>query len=92
MKIAEVVGRVTLNRSILPVSGIRLVLAAPMSRAAIAGEEGGRGEPIVAVDQLGTGNGSLVGLSDGLEATRPFVPDKVPIDAYCACLLDRIFI
>ena len=49
-----------------------------------------RGEEVVAFDQLGAGPGSLIGLSEGREAANPFGKVKTPVDAYCACLLDRI--
>jgi ethanolamine utilization protein EutN len=29
-------------------------------------------------------------MSEGREAANPFGKDKTPVDAYCACLLDRI--
>jgi microcompartment protein CcmK/EutM len=49
-----------------------------------------RGEEVVLFDQLGAGPGSLIGLSEGREAANPFGKVKTPVDAYCACLLDRI--
>lgn len=61
-----------------------------MPRAALEGDSPVRGEEVVVYDELGAGPGSLIGLSEGAEAANPFQPKKVPIDAYCACLLDRI--
>jgi ethanolamine utilization protein EutN len=48
------------------------------------------GELLVAYDELGAGTGSRVGVSEGREAAMPFHPDPKPLDAYCACILDRI--
>jgi microcompartment protein CcmK/EutM len=49
-----------------------------------------RGDDVVVYDNLGAGPGAMIGLSEGREAANPFGPNKVPVDAYCACLLDRI--
>ena len=40
---------------------------------------------------LGASPGALIGLSEGREAANPFGKVKTPIDAYCACLIDRDF-
>jgi len=44
----------------------------------------------VIVDQLGAGSGSRIGFSEGGEAAVPFLPERKPVDAYCACILDSI--
>jgi microcompartment protein CcmK/EutM len=44
----------------------------------------------VAFDQLGAGIGQEVGISEGREAAMPF-KNPVPLDAYCATLIDEIF-
>ena len=44
----------------------------------------------IAFDTLGASPGALIGLSEGREAANPFGKDKTPVDAYCACLIDRI--
>ena len=36
------------------------------------------------------GYGQRIGVSEGAEATMPFLPAKKPVDAYCACLLDTV--
>ena len=36
--------------------------------------------------------GSRVGFSEGTEAAAPFHPKKTPVDAYCACILDRVIV
>ena len=40
-------------------------------------------------DDLGAGVGSRIGFSEGGEAAAPFHPEKKPVDAYCACILDQ---
>lgn len=90
MRIAEVIGRVTLSRIHPALRNARFVIALPMPRSALAGGSSQRGEDVVAYDTLGASPGSLIGLSEGREAANPFGKQKTPIDAYCACLLDRI--
>ena len=41
-------------------------------------------------DNLGAGPGDLIGVSEGREAANPFGKNKTPVDAYCACLIDRL--
>ena len=48
------------------------------------------GKPIVAADQLGSGQGQVVGFVEGRTAASPFWPGKVPVDAYCALIADGI--
>jgi microcompartment protein CcmK/EutM len=61
-----------------------------MPREALVEGSSARGEEVVLVDILGASPGALIGLSEGREAANPFGKDKVPVDAYCACLLDQI--
>ena len=90
MRIAEVVGRVSLSRVHPNLKGGRYILALPMPLEALTEGSAKRGEEVVMVDDLGASPGALVGLSEGREAANPFGRDKTPVDAYCACLLDRI--
>ncbi len=92
MRIAEVIGRVTLSRS-TPASG------GPGSSSPVrcrprpwSTTPGPSGEEVVAFDDLGAGPGALIGLSEGAEAANPFRPAKRPIDAYNACLIDRLYL
>jgi microcompartment protein CcmK/EutM len=90
MRIAEVIGRVTLSRAHPSLKGARLVIALPMTAEALSDDSPKRGEEVIAYDDLGASPGSLIGLSEGAEAANPFRPVKKPIDAYCACLIDQI--
>jgi microcompartment protein CcmK/EutM len=90
MRIAEVIGRVTLSRAHPSLKPGRYVVALPMPREALAGGSPRRGEEVIAFDELGASPGSIVGLGEGGEAANPFRPVKVPVDAYCACLIDQI--
>ncbi len=90
MRIAEVIGRVTLTRAHPSLRGARFVIALPMPREALDADSPARGEEVIAYDDLGAGPGALIGLSEGGEAANAFRPAKKPVDAYCACLIDRI--
>ena len=90
MRIAEVIGRVTLSRLHPSVKGGRFVITLPMPLEALTEGSARRGEEVVAYDDLGASPGGLIGLSEGREAANPFGKVKTPIDAYCACLLDRV--
>ncbi|MBX7135001.1 MAG: EutN/CcmL family microcompartment protein [Fimbriimonadaceae bacterium] len=90
MRIAEVIGRVTLSRFDPSLRGSRFVLARPMPLAALVEGSPARGEELVVYDNLGAGHGALIGVSEGREAANPFGKKPPPIDAYCACLIDRL--
>jgi microcompartment protein CcmK/EutM len=90
MRIAEVIGRVTMSRLHPSLKGGRFVIALPMPLEALTEGSARRGEEVVAYDDLGASPGGLIGLSEGREAANPFGRVKTPIDAYCACLLDRV--
>ncbi|HYT88503.1 MAG TPA: EutN/CcmL family microcompartment protein [Gemmataceae bacterium] len=90
MRIAEVIGTVTLSRMHPSVSGFRWVIGVPFSLKALRQDGPPDGEDLVIYDELGAGNGSRIGFSEGGEAAAPFHPQKKPIDAYCACILDQV--
>lgn len=90
MRIAEVIGRVTLCRSHPSLRHARYVIGLPLPLEAITEGSPARGESLVIYDNLGAGPGAVIGVSEGREAANPFHPEKVPVDAYCACLLDRL--
>ncbi|MCC6419674.1 MAG: EutN/CcmL family microcompartment protein [Gemmataceae bacterium] len=92
MRIAEVIGTVTLSRAHPSVSGFRWIVAVPFSLAALRDGLPPDGEDLVVYDDLGAGNDSRIGISEGGEAAVPFSPEKKPVDAYCACILDTVSI
>ena len=92
MRIAEVIGTVTLSRVHPSMIGARWLLAVPFSLAALRDGQGPDGEDLVVYDNLGGGFGSPIAFSEGGEAAAPFYPERKPVDAYCACLLDQIVV
>lgn len=90
MRIGEVIGRVTCSRLHPGLRNPRFLVVVPMPREAITEGSPRRGEDLVVFDELGAGPGAVIGISEGREAANPFGKAKTPVDAYCACLLDRI--
>ncbi len=90
MRIAEVVGTVTMNRAHPSLSGARFKLVVPLTLEDLAGEGDRSAGEFAVFDELGAGIGSLIAVSEGREAAMPFYPDVKPIDAYNAAILDRV--
>lgn len=90
MRIGEVIGTVTLTRCHPLLIGARWLIAVPFSLKALKADAPPDGEDLVVYDDLGAGPGCRIALSEGGEAAAPFHPRKVPVDAYCACILDQL--
>ena len=90
MRIALVLGKVTLNRQHPALLAGPLRLAAPLSLDDLAKHGEPQAETMVVWDDLGAGEGSLIAISEGAEAAQPFRPDLKPVDAYCAAILDNV--
>jgi ethanolamine utilization protein EutN len=90
MRIAKVVGTVTLNRCHPSFEGARLRLVAPLSLAELRGEREPAAEEMVVWDDNGAGMGSLIAVSEGAEATQPFRPELKAVDAYASAILDEV--
>jgi microcompartment protein CcmK/EutM len=90
MRIAKVIGTVTLSRWHPSVTGFRWVVGVPYSLMALREDAAPDGEDLVIFDNLGAGHGQRIGFSEGGEAAAPFAPEKKPVDAYCACILDSM--
>src|SRR5437588_12480064 len=89
MRIAEVIGTVTLSRMHPTLPGSRWIIGVPFSLKALqAGSPDG--EDLVIFDNLGAGHGSRIAFTEGTEAAAPFYPEKKPIDPYGACILDQL--
>lgn len=90
MRIAEIVGTVTLNRCHPSFSGASLRLAVPLSMDNLLEKTPPTADELVLWDEHGAGIGSRVAMSEGAEAAQPFRPEIKPVDAYSAALLDEI--
>ena len=90
MRIAKVIGKVTMNSQMPQVKPGSYLIVRTFNRGTLAGKNEGNDETLVLYDNLGAREGDLVGLVEGREATAPFYPEKVPYDSYNACLLDSV--
>ena len=90
MRIAEVIGTVTLNRAHPSFAGGSLRLAVPLALADLKGQTQPAADTLVVYDELGAGLGARIAVSEGREAAQPFGPDMKPVDAYNAAILDSV--
>ena len=69
----------------------RWVIGVPFSLEALRNNDSqGDREDLVILDQLASGIGDRIAFSEGVEAAAPFFPEKKPVNAYCACILDSV--
>ena len=93
MRVGRVVGRVTLQPLYDTLVGGRFLIVEVQDRHALAGKARRSAESLVVYDHLGAGTGELIAFSESREACMPFYPEKrVPIDAYCSAILDRLVV
>ena len=90
MRFMECIGKVTLSKQHPSLTGATWKIAVPLMHSALCGDPSGRTEPIVIFDEFGAGNGSLMAVSESMEAAAAFHPDTKPIDAYNAAILDDV--
>ena len=90
MRVAEVIGNVTLSTCHPSLVGAIWLIAVPFSPDGRAGKPGGRGEPLVLLDEQHAVQGALIAVAEGPEASNPFLPELKPLDAYNAAILDSI--
>jgi microcompartment protein CcmK/EutM len=89
MRLARVIGSVTLSQAHPAMRGGMLRMLVPLSADDLAAGDG-PAEPLVAWDCLGAGVGQLVAFSEGGEAAQPFRPEMRPVDAFVAAIIDRL--
>lgn len=90
MRIAELIGSVTISRGHPSLDAAAWKIGVPLSRDGLASDKAGRGEPFVIFDELNAAVGERIAVSEGAEASAPFHPDQKPIDAYNAAILDHV--
>ena len=93
MRIGKVMGKLTLNRCCDTLVGGRFLIVDVQDRFSLSGKPRRSTESLVVYDNLGAGDGDLIGFTESREATMPFYPEKrVPIDGYNAAILDHVVI
>lgn len=95
MRLARVIGRVTLSQTIPGLEGARWLIVSPHTRdrfpQGTTSPSGLSSEPTpVVYDNLGGGVGDTIGFVEGREAAQPLEPIAA-IDAICAALVDEVF-
>lgn len=91
MRLGIVRGHVVLNPAVDSYKGRTLVVVEPVTMENLRAKNGkGGGKALIAVDELGAAKGQLVAFTEGREAANPFWPDSVPVDAYCAMIVESI--
>ena len=94
MRIAQVIGRVTLSVQDPAFTGGRWLLCNPVAAedfntACVAKPPLSGESTLVSYDNLGAGEGDIVGIVEGAEATAPFDHD-IPIDAITVAIFDSL--
>jgi len=92
MRIAKVIGTVTLNRRHPSMEGATLKLAVPMTTDELKNNSEPQADTLVVFDEFGAGIGDRIMLSEGAEAAQPFYPELKPLDAYNAGTIDELSI
>ena len=94
MRIAQVIGRVTLNVQDPSYKGGRWLMCNPLdassyNTACVKRPPLSAQSSFVTYDNLGAGEGDIVGIVEGAEATAPFDFD-IPIDAITVAIFDSL--
>ncbi len=92
MRIAKVIGTVTLSRYHPTMRGATLKLAVPMTTEELKKDVQPKADTLVVYDEFGAGIGDKIMLSEGAEAAQPFYPKLIPLDAYNAGIIDELTI
>lgn len=91
MRVGKVIGRITLSTTYPTLVGGRFLVCEVQDRFALAGKDRKTNEVVIVYDHLGAGAGETIAFTESREASMPFYPEKkVPLDAYCAAILDRV--
>ncbi|MGB6692001.1 MAG: EutN/CcmL family microcompartment protein [Terracidiphilus sp.] len=91
MRLGIVRGHMTLNLAVESYRARTLAIIEPVTMENLRANEGiGGGKALIAIDELGAANGQMVAFTEGGEAANPFWPGAVPVDAYCALIVDSI--
>jgi len=85
MILGRVIGNVVATAKDPALVGIKMLIVQPVGRDGIA-----KGRPLVALDSVGAGAGEMVYWCRGREASFPFLPVEVPIEATIVGIVDEI--
>lgn len=92
MRFGQVIGKVTLSQQDPSYRGGRFLVVSPLNKAQIAGGPLmplSSGSSLVVYDNLGAGEGAIIGYIEGGEAAQPF-EQPTPVDAYNCAIIDLV--
>lgn len=91
MRLGIVRGHVTLTPAVESFSSRTLAILEPVTMENLRAKNGqGGGKALIAIDELGAATGQMVAFTEGREASNPFYPTPVPVDAYLALIVDSV--
>ena len=90
MRLGYVRGHVVLSLAVPSLTGNRLVIVEPVTAENLGANNNGGGKQLVIADQLAPGEGQLIAFTEGREAANPYWPNSVPVDAYCALIVENL--
>jgi microcompartment protein CcmK/EutM len=85
MQLAKVIGDVVATQKDSNLNGLRLMLLQPLGADLKA-----TGRTLVAIDAIGAGIGETVFFVRGKEASFPFYPQEMPVDAGIVGIVDQV--
>ncbi len=92
MKLARVIGRVVLSKKDSALKGGMLVIASPLDRSQYKNKSdlslSKTQHNLIIYDNLGAGQGDIIGYVEGAEATAAF-KEPIPIDAYNVGIVEK---
>lgn len=87
MQLARVLGTVVSTVKSDSLEGKKLLVIQPLD-----GTLNNQGQPMVAIDSVGAGEGEVVFWCRGKEASFPFLPAEVPSDCTIVGIVDSVFL
>lgn len=96
MRIARVIGKIVASRRLAEFPAGAFLICDALDGAGLVHHDrmqprsGPMPESLIVYDETGAREGDLIAVSEGREASMPWYPRRVPNDAYCAAILDRI--
>jgi carbon dioxide concentrating mechanism protein CcmL len=94
MRIGQVIGKTVMSVQDDALKGGRWLIVSPLDASQFS-EACSKKQPIsaqsslIVYDNIGAGEGDVIGFSEGAEATAPF-SEPIPIDALCIAIFDSI--
>ena len=91
MRLGIVRGHLTLTPAVESLHSRTLAILEPVTMENLRAKNGqGGGKALIAIDEFGAATGQMVAFTEGREASNPFWPDQVPVDAYLALIVDSV--